>query len=352
MRRLLGITAFLALALLAVPDGTATAAAGDFIYVTSQSAAAVSVIDAVSRKVVATIDLTELGFSANCKPHHVAVEPDGSFWYVSLIADWRVLKFDRQNNLVGQVEFETPGLLSLDPELDVLYVGRSMAAVSPPMRIGRIVRSTMELEEVDVFFPRPHALVAAAGGGLVYTASLAENRMAAVEPAEEVLELVDIPGDIHALVQFALSPDGGTLVTGGQMSGEILVFDLSEPLAPELVKTFNIGGQPWHPVYAPDGKTVYFPQRTANAVAVVDTETWSLREQITGGGLIEPHGSAISADGRWLYVSGRNTSGKYGETAEGESPDGTLNFIDTESGEVVAVVNVPAYAAGVAAPSH
>ena len=114
------------------------------IYVTSQSAAAVSVIDAVSREVVATIDLTELGFSANCKPHHVAVEPDGSFWYVSLIADWRVLKFDRQNNLVGQVEFETPGLLSLDPELDVLYVGRSMAAVSPPMRIGRIVRSTME----------------------------------------------------------------------------------------------------------------------------------------------------------------------------------------------------------------
>jgi len=352
MKRLLGIAALLTVALLVMPNGTATAAAEDLVYVTSQAAAAVSVIDAATQQVVATIDLTELGFSPNCKPHHVAVEPDGSFWYVSLIADWRVLKFDRENNLVGQVEFETPGLLSLDPVLDVLYVGRSMAAVSPPMRIGRIERSTMEIEEVDVFFPRPHALVAAPGGGLVYTASLAENRMAAVEPAEEVLELVDVPGAIHTFVQFALSPDGSTLVTGGQMSGEILVFDLSEPLAPELVKTFNIGGQPWHPVYSPDGKTVYFPQRTANAVAVVDTETWSLRSQISGGGLVEPHGSAISPDGRWLYVSGRNTSGEYGETAEGEAPGGTLNFIDTESGEVVAVVTVPAYAAGVAAPSH
>ncbi len=347
------VTSVLAVALLAVPHGTAGAAQEErLVYVTSQSAAAVSVIDAASQKVVATIDLTELGFSANCKPHHVAVEADGSFWYVSLIADWRVLKFDRDNNLVGQAEFETPGLLSIDPVLDVLYVGRSMAAVSPPMRIGAITRSSMEIEEVDVFFARPHALIAAPAGGLVYTASLAENRMAAVEPAEEILELVDVAGDIHTFVQFALSPDGNTLVTGGQMSGEVLVFDLADALAPELITTFNIGGQPWHPVFAPDGETVYFPQRTANAVAVVDTESWSLRGQITGGGLIEPHGSAISADGRWLYVSGRNTSGEYGETADGEAPGGTLNLIDTTTGEVVGVVSVPAYAAGVAATAH
>jgi YVTN family beta-propeller protein len=351
MRRIGVFVIALALAVLVVPH-SATAAEGPMVYVASQAAATVSVIDATTQEVVATIDLTELGFTPNCKPHHIAVEPDGSYWYVSLIADWRVLKFDRENNLVGQAEFETPGMLSLDPVLDVLYVGRSMAAVSPPMRIGRIERSTMDIEEVDVFFPRPHALMAGAEGGLVYTASLAENRMAVVEPAEEVLELVDVPGPIHTLVQFAISPDGKTLVTGGQMSGEVLVFDLTDPMAPDLVKTFSIGGQPWHPVYAPDGKTVYFPQRTSNAVAVVDTATWSLRSQITGGGLIEPHGSAISVDGRWLYVSGRNTSGEYGETMEGSMPDGTLNFIDTQTGEVVAVVSVPAYAAGVGASSH
>ena len=102
------------------------------------------------QEVVATIDLTELGFTPNCKPHHVAVEADGSHWYVSLIADWRVLKFDRDNNLVGQAEFETPGMLSIDPTNDLLYVGRSMAAVNPPMRIGVIERSSMAVEEVDV----------------------------------------------------------------------------------------------------------------------------------------------------------------------------------------------------------
>jgi YVTN family beta-propeller protein len=353
MKRTTFAAVLLAAIAIVAPLGAATGAEGDLIYVASQSAAAVSVIDSTTQTVVATIDLTELGFTPNCKPHHVAVEPDGSFWYVSLIADWRVLKFDRDNNLVGQVEFETPGMLSLDPVLDVLYVGRSMAAVSPPMRIGRIVRSTMEIEEVDVFFPRPHALMAARSGGIVYTASLAENRMAAVEPAEEVLELIDVPGHhMHTFVQFALSPDGTTLVTGGEMSGEILVFDVRDALAPALVTSFTIGDKPWHPVYSPDGRTVYFPQRTANAVAVVDTATWTLRAQIHGDGLVEPHGSSISADGRWLYVSGRNTSGAYGETPEGQLPNGTLNIIDTQTGQVVAVVPVPAYAAGVASASR
>ena len=41
------------------------------------------------------------------KAHHTAVEPDGSFWYVSLIAAGKVLKFDRQNRLVGDVDFES-----------------------------------------------------------------------------------------------------------------------------------------------------------------------------------------------------------------------------------------------------
>ncbi len=317
------------------------------LYVASQSAAAVTVVDVASQEVVETIDLTQLGFTANSKPHHVAVEPDGSYFYVSLIADWRVLKFDRDNKLVGQAEFETPGMLAIDPVNDTLYVGRSMAAVSPPMRLGVLERSSMEIDEVDVFFPRPHAVAAAPEGGKVWTASLAENRIAALEPAEEVLELFDVPGNIHTFVQFAVSPDGKTLVAGGQMSGEILVWDVSDPLAPSLQKSFSIGGQPWHPVYSPDGSTVYFPQRTANAVAIVDTDSWEMVGQVTGGGLYEPHGSGLSADGRWLYVSGRNTAGEWGETPEGGAPPGTLNIIDTETREVVKVLEVPAYAAGI-----
>ena len=92
----------------------------EFLYVASQSGPALSVIDMNAREVVETIWLTSLGFTANAKPHHVAVEPDGSFWYASLIADGRVLKFNRDNDLVGQAVFETPGMMSVDPVEDIL----------------------------------------------------------------------------------------------------------------------------------------------------------------------------------------------------------------------------------------
>ena len=129
----------------------------------------------------------------------------------------------------------------------------------------------------------------------------------------------------------------------------MMVFDISDAGNPRLQQRLDLGGQPWHPVYSPDGSVVYFPQRTANAVAVIDTASWQVASQISGGGLFEPHGSSISEDGRWLFVSGRNTAGEYGKFGVGEKPPGTLNIIDTESRRVVKVLEVPAYAAGVGA---
>ena len=328
----------------------------EFLYVASQSGPALSVIDMNAREVVETIWLTSLGFTANAKPHHVAVEPDGSFWYASLIADGRVLKFNRDNDLVGQVEFETPGMMSVDPVEDILYVGRSMAAVNPPQRIGVITRSDMTIDEYDVFFPRPHAIAAAQGGGRVFTASLSVNQVASVSPEEDDLEIINVTGDTHTFVQFAISPDGSTLVTGGQISGQVVVFDVTDSRIPKLVTSLQIGGQPWHPVYSPDGKFVYFPQRTSNSVAVVNSETWELVASIEGNGLVEPHGSAISADGRTLWVSGRNTEAIYPTTIESTSAAnasgealtaGTVVAIDTVSRQIVAVLEVPAYAAGI-----
>ena len=88
---------------------------GERVYVANQSSATVSVIDAASGEVVHTIDVTEFGFDPNSRPHHTAVEPDGSHWYVSLIGGGHVLRFNADNELVGRAPFETPGLLVVDP---------------------------------------------------------------------------------------------------------------------------------------------------------------------------------------------------------------------------------------------
>ena len=332
--------------------GVPAASSGPFVYIANQEAASVSVIDMSTNAVAEIVDLDAMGFGANAKPHDIAVEPDGSFWYVSLIAANRVLKFDRANELVADVEFERPGLLAIHPTEDWLFVGRSMAAVNPPQRIGRIERSTMEIEEFDVYIPRPHALEVSADGRRVFVGSLAENTVVTVDAESGEAELLRLEAaHPHVLVQFAVSPDGRTLVATGEMSASLMVFDITGD-TPSLVREIDVGARPWHPTYPPDGQQVWLGVLGTDQVAVVDTDDWTVRH-ISGTGLAEPHGSSISPDGRYFYVSNRNTNEAF--DAEKDfgypTPTGTLVVIDTAASEIVAVVEIPPYGAGVALAS-
>ena len=320
---------------------------GPFAYVANQESATVSVIDVDWRAAVATVDLRELGFSASAKPHDVAVEPDGSHWYLSLIGENRVLKFDRENRLVGRAEIEVPGLLALSPDGSTLWAGRSLSAVTPPSSVARIDTRTMEVEEeIEVLFDRPHALAVSPDGARVYSASLAENRLAVIHAGSGEVELVDVPGEsVHTLVEFAVSPDGEWLVAGGEKTGTFLAWSLARPAAPELVASVELGGAPWHPVFAEDGSAVYVPLNRGDAVAVVDPATWREVDRIEHPALARPHGSAVTETGMVLVTS-RNTEGTW--TAAGEDPRaGAVVALDPRTGGVVDVMVVERHAAGI-----
>ena len=125
------------------------------MYVANQASGKVTIIDAAADSVTATVDFTALGFSAHPKPHHIVVEPDGSYWYVSLVGDNAVVKLDRANHVVAKAETVTPGLLAIDPTSDLLYSTRSMSAVNAPARIAVINRKTMTATEVEVLVSPP-----------------------------------------------------------------------------------------------------------------------------------------------------------------------------------------------------
>ena len=337
-----------------------SAAVGALLYVCNQNDASVSVIDMSTNRVVRTIDLTTLGFSANAKPHHIAVEPDGSAWYVTLIGDGKIVKLDRNDRVIGQAPFETPGMLALHPSQDLLFVGRSMTAVNPPPRIGIVRRSNMSIEEVDVFFPRPHAMVLAPRTGTVYTASLAVNQMAAVNIQAEEVKLTSVDGPPHALMQFAVSPDGGMLVASGELSRQVLFFDISAPMQPRFVTSVDVGAQPFDPIYTLDGKWIYLGNKAANTVTIIDAESRKVAKVVHGEGIAQPHGTAVSPDGRFVYVSNNNLGGNahamHGDTsaAAGQPTPataggpGTIVAIDTRTQEIAAVIPVGRNAAGIA----
>jgi DNA-binding beta-propeller fold protein YncE len=311
------------------------------LYIANQAGSSITVVDQEKLSVDTTIDLTKLGFTANAKPHHVAVEKDGSFWYVSLTGDGRVLKFDRSNKLIGQVSIETPGLLALDPVHDSLYVGRSMTAVNPPKSLGVIRRSSFTMvEEQEIQIPRPHAIVASRDGKWVHTASIAENRIASVETATGQVQLTSLRGVPRSLVQFTVSPDGRWMVAGGELSNTVLVFDLTRPPPFTPASEIAVGGKPWDPVFAPDGKRAYFSLFAGTAVAELDLAAGRITRTF-GGHLVNPYDMIMRADGKYLFVVNQNLAAtpKPGESGHEAmhgptGGNGWLSIIDVASGRI------------------
>lgn len=280
-----------------------------FVYVANQASGKVTVIDAATDSVVAVVDFSTMGFSANPKPHHIVVERDGSYWYVSLIGDNAVVKLDRANRVVAKAETVTPGLLAIDPTSDMLYATRSMSAVNAPARIAVINRKTMTPEEVEVLVSRPHGLAIAPDGKHAYVASLGTNQIAVYDASRERVGIVEVPGGdtSQVIVQLAVSPDGRTLVATSQLTGKLLVFDLADAARPKLVQRVTTGDWPWLVTFTPDGAEVWVPNQRSNDVTVVDAKHWSVITTVKGD-FAQPDGIAISGDGRLVFVANHNTS--------------------------------------------
>jgi YVTN family beta-propeller protein len=319
----------------------------DVLYVANQGAATVTVVDVGTLSPVRTLDLQEMGFGPNAKPHHIVVEPDGSYWYLSLIGENLVLKLTPEGEIVARGEFQAPGMLALAPTDGTLFVGRSMSAVNPPPRVGVINRSTMAVEELGVFFPRPHALAFTPDGDFAYTASLAENQFASIEIAEEELALVQVDGPPHTFVQFAVSPDGSTLVAATQLTGKLLFYDLADPASPQAVGEIDVGGQAWHPVITPDGRWIYVGSKGTNTITIIDARSMTVAKVLTDARIRAPHGSSVSADGRYVFISNSDMDPMASMSGMHAMEAGTVTVIDVATQEVVGFVPVGVQPTGI-----
>jgi len=328
----------------------APAPAGARVYVANQDASTISVIDVKTQSLIETLDLQRLGFSAKAKPHHIQAEADGSAWYVSLVGDGYVVKFDRNNKVIGKSAFATPGMLALDPKSDLLYVTRSMTAVNAPSSIGVIHRSTMAPAEiVDVVLGRPHGVTADPRGTYAYVAGMVDNQIATVNGATGEVTLTQVPGDMeHMFVGVSSSPDGHHVVATTQMTDKVFIYDATTPGKLVLAKTLDSPGWPWDQVWTADGSEFWFGNQKANTVTVVNARTMAIADVIRGNGLAEPHGIAVSPDQKYVFVSNHNTRGVYTPRVARPGGTGTVIVIDRKTHKIVKVIETDHDAVGMA----
>lgn len=281
-------------------DGAAAAAPTSTLrlYVPNQLGASVSVLDGEGT-LLATVDLTRLGFSERAMPHQVAALPDGSAWYATLAGDGWVVQFDRENRLVARARFEAPGMIVLDPGRDRLYVSRALAAVNPPSRLGVFRASDLTLvEEAEVFIPRPHGLAVDTVSGRVYVASIAANLLAAFDPRPGSVSLLQVEQAPHGFVGLATSPDGSRLVATTQLEDQLLAFDASGTDSLSLLARVAVEPAPYDVAFSPDGRAVWFPNQRAGTVTRVDAEAWTVSAKVRHAAFVEPHGVVWRPTGR------------------------------------------------------
>jgi DNA-binding beta-propeller fold protein YncE len=316
------------------------------LYVVNQRNASIHVIDQQTFEVDTVLDLTAMTYSSNARPHHVAVEKDGSAWYVSLIGENRILKFDRANHLLGTELTEAPGLLQIDPVHDSLYAGRSMTAPTPPRSLAVIKRSSFVLtNEEPIQIARPHALVSSASGQWVHSASLAENRIASVNLVSGQTVLSTIPGTFRSFVQFAVSPDGRWLAATAELSNSIVLFDLGSPMPLKVTRELALPGKPWDCQFSKDGEKLFVSLMAENAIAELNVHTGAVERRFAEG-LSEPYSLVIRADGNYLFAVNQNSSVPVPKTGNGHDHmasdhDGTtassgwVSVIDLKSGRSI-----------------
>ena len=329
-----------------VPHSGAT----DLLYVTNRDDATVSVIDRETNLVIRVVELVQAGFSPNAQPISVAVEPDGSHWYVALTGDDVVAKFDRDNQLVGHAVFVAPGVIVVHPDEDLLYVSRETTVTNPPLSIGRIDRTSMAVTEIPVLFPRPHAIALDPSGAQVTVGSYGQNGVTRVSVATDSTTFTVLDGATHGLLHSAVSAVSSRMITTAALTGSLLVFDVSDPDSLNFVDELPVNAGPTQPAFLLDGTVAYVPSAATNTVTRVTLDPLLVDRVIFGDGISQPTGTAVSTDGRYVYVANRNPPGPDAyqprHTFESSQQTGTVVVIDTTTDTVVRVIEVGSSADG------
>lgn len=313
------------------------------LYVMNQGEATVSVLNPSTGALVKTIRLADLGFSATAQPHFAVFESDGSAWYLSLIGDNTVAKFNAADAVVAKVTTNQPGMLALGTGAAAgqLAVTRSLSAVNPPASVAVVNRSSMQvLDERPIPGPHPHALGSA--DGRFFTASLRQNVLVTLRP-DGTSATTPVDGADQGLAHLAVAPDHSRIAVSADLTGLVHFYTVRSDgsLAPE--GTVATGGRPWHSHFSMDGAKLYVPLYQANAVAVVDVASRKVVKTITGNGLANPYTAMLSPDGASLFVSNANLNGAYAASA-----NGTVVWIDTATDAITRVVEVGRYPTGLA----
>lgn len=214
-----------------VPDPEQLAIGSDGkIYVASEEAAALFVLDGQSGRVLARVPVGK-------EPEGVALSRDGRWVYVS----------SEEQNKVTVVDTAT-----LKPVKDI------------PVGV------------------RPRTIAFSVDGSKAFVAGEGDRSVSVIDTATQtVATTVTLPGEDYLPMDVVVSPDDRWIYVSTGRGGEVVKLDANQLRGFSSVPT---GGRPWGMALSPGGERLYVATGAADNVAIIDTATMTRVGDIPAGG--------------------------------------------------------------------
>lgn len=311
------------------------------LYCPNQADDNVAIIDLDNQVVMKYVNVGTS--SANDAPHFIVA--NRQYWYVSLIGAAQVWKFDAlTDTLVGSVIVPgSPALMALTPDGSKLYVSQFM--ISSTNRVYVLNTATMTVTKSIAVWTMPHGARLNNAGTRLYVANMMSDNISVIDVAtDSVVATIPVAYDARPFgptkytpMEVAVSPNDSLVMVTCSEWREVRMFNA---VTNALIDSFQVGDQPWHLQFTPDGMYCYVSNRRGNVVSVIHVPMRHVMSTISlPSAFSYPHGVDVSADGRYVFVSNENVSHNYIPRYNTEYV-GNVCAIDHLTGQVVKVIEV------------
>ncbi len=294
---------------------TGVALAADKVYVANEDGDTVSVLDALSFKVLATVRVGRM-------PHNVQVSPDGQAVWVTNQGEAGQADDAAAHQAMSKSEHRVMGqagavwLIDTGSHAVVVRVPVGMhpahVVLSPDGRFAYVTNggdntvsvvdaSTRRLVATIAVGKYPHGIRISPDGKQAYVANLKGGTVSVIDTASQK-EVAQIPAG-RGPAQVGFTADGRLAFVSLSEENAVAVID---PATRKVVRKIAVGTVPIQLYATPDSRTLLVAnqgtrKQPGKTVSLIDLGSFKVAKTVeTGSGA---HGVVVAADGRYAYVT-------------------------------------------------
>ncbi len=310
-------------------------------FITNQASDYVAVVDLDNNHLVRLIDVGGRNNKTQPldAPHVIIVDNHGMNFYVSLISEGYMEKFDAHTyEKTGRVYIgNSPAHIVISNDGTKGYISDFTTAGS--IKAFDPVTMTITANISDFRMKNPHGmrlthdeallLCGTTTSELLFVIRTSDNQIETVVPVDPTVPPSGNGTGLFVPYQVAITPNDMYAFVTTRKSNDVRIFDIQ---ARVFIQNIAVGLNPLALEISPDGKWCYVPNQASNSVTVIDVINRIVVRTIPNIGE-KPHKIDFTADGHYAYVTCESTSGSFvHHPPNSGSKPGTTAVIDVWAG--------------------